>query len=274
MICAWKQLIRIFPTWLQNQLAQYEHHPLQDIRMRINSPPELIVSGKSIWLSHPISQEDLSFCISIASRYSPWAAATIEQGYLTVPGGHRIGVCGEAIIKNGHFCGIRTVTSICVRIARDFPGIAGNRDYSNRSILILGAPGWGKTTLLRDIARNLANRQEVCVIDERQELFPSGFQTGKRMDILIGCPKTQGITCALRTMGPEIIAVDEITDPEDCCQLLQAQGCGVKLLATAHASDLNEFNRRTVYAPLREHRVFDTILVLRRDKSFSVEEAR
>ena len=166
---------------------------------------------------------------------------------------------------------IRTLSSLCIRVARDFPGISGKHNYHGQSILILGAPGWGKTTLLRDISRKLSDTKTVCVIDERQELFPPGFQTGRKMDILSGCPKAAGIECALRTMGPDIIAVDEITAPEDCRALIQAFGCGVTLLATAHGNGLRDFLRREVYAPLRESHIFDTFLILHADKSFSQE---
>lgn len=271
MTCAWNDLLRILPQWLRYSVSPYENANLQEIRMRINSPPELVISGQSTWLPQFVRQEDLDFCVSTASRYSPWVAATAAQGYITAPGGHRIGMCGEAIVKNGLFCGIRTISSLCIRVARDFPGISGNRNYLNQSILILGAPGWGKTTLLRDIARNLSSQKSVCVIDERQELFPAGFQPGRKMDILSGCPKAAGIICALRTMGPDVIAVDEITAPEDCQSLIQAAYCGVTLLATAHANGLQEYFRRTVYAPLRECHIFDTFLVLHADKTFSME---
>ena len=271
MVCAWKELLGILPQWLRTAVSQYEQLCIQEIRMRINSPPELVIFGQSKWLSRVVTAEDLNFCVNTASRYSPWAAATAAQGYLTAPGGHRIGLCGEAVVKEGQFIGIRTLSSLCIRVARDFPGISGKHNYHGQSILILGAPGWGKTTLLRDISRKLSDTKTVCVIDERQELFPPGFQTGRKMDILSGCPKAAGIECALRTMGPDIIAVDEITAPEDCRALIQAFGCGVTLLATAHGNGLRDFLRREVYAPLRESHIFDTFLILHADKSFSQE---
>ena len=92
------------------------------------------------------------------------------------------------------------------------------------------------------------------------------------MDILLGCPKCQGIETVLRTMGPDCIAVDEITAQEDCQALIHAAGCGVRLIATAHAAGMSDFRRRNVYAPLRESRIFDTFLILEQDKSFHLEE--
>ena len=271
MRCAWEALLGILPPQLRKNVDVQGREEAQELRLRLGQAPELVMDGKSLLLPGSTSREELDYIVNAASRYSPWAAATAAQGYLTAPGGHRIGLCGEAVVKEGQFIGIRTLSSLCIRVARDFPGIAGKHNYHGQSILILGAPGWGKTTLLRDISRKLSDTKTVCVIDERQELFPPGFQTGRKMDILSGCPKAAGIECALRTMGPDIIAVDEITAPEDCRALIQAFGCGVTLLATAHGNGLRDYLRREVYAPLRESHIFDTFLILHADKSFSQE---
>ena len=255
MICLWKELLSILPHWLRGQLAPYAGN-LQELRMRCGRPSELVLGEGSKWLPGNVSQDDLNYCVNAASRYSPWAAATVSQGYITAPGGHRLGICGEAVMKDGIMTGIRSVHSICIRVARDFPGLA-------RRI---------QTTLLRDISRAIAEDDAVAVVDERQELFPPGFATGKRMDILYGCPKRQGVETVLRTMGPDCIAVDEITAPEDCQALIQASGCGVRLIATAHAAGMTDFRRRSVYSALRESRIFDTFLILEKDKTFHLEE--
>lgn len=271
MICPWKELLSILPQWLRGQLAPYEEE-LEEIRLRRGSAPELVLGRGSRWLEGTVSQEDLNFCVNTASRYSPWSASTVSQGYITAPGGHRLGLCGEAVVKDGHLAGIRSICSLCIRVARDFPGLAKRVRFRGQALLILGAPGWGKTTLLRDLARLTAQEQTVIVVDERQELFPPGFPTGKRMDILYGCPKREGIETVLRTMGPDCVVVDEITAAEDCQALLHASGCGVRLIATAHAAGMTDFRRRDVYAPLRESHLFDTFLILNRDKSFHMEE--
>ena len=271
MICPWKELLSILPQWLRGQLAPYEEE-LEEIRLRRGSAPELVLGRGSRWLEGTVSQEDLNFCVNTASRYSPWSASTVSQGYITAPGGHRLGLCGEAVVKDGHLAGIRSICSLCIRVARDFPGLAKRVRFRGQALLILGAPGWGKTTLLRDLARLTAQEQTVVVVDERQELFPPGFPTGKRMDILYGCPKREGIETVLRTMGPDCVGVDEITAAEDCQALLHASGCGVRLIATAHAAGMTDFRRRDVYAPLRESHLFDTFLILNRDKSFHMEE--
>jgi stage III sporulation protein AA len=238
----------------------------------------LCCGGQDYWLQDTVSREDINFVINTASRYSPWAAASIAKGYLTAPGGHRIGICGQAVIKNGEMSTVREISSLCIRVARDFPGIAGDAPKTG-SILIIGKPGSGKTTLLRDLIRMRSDsgKGSVAVVDERGELFPSYqgnacFLPGQRTDILSGCPKRQGIELLLRSMGPATIAVDEITAEEDCRGLLHALWCGVDLLATAHAGTISEFMKRPVYKPIIESRVFSTVLVMQPDKRWREEK--
>lgn len=271
MMCAWKELLGILPPRLRSEVDRHGRENLQELRLRINAPPELISGNGSQWLAYDVNRDDLNYCVNAASRYSPWSAATAAQGYITAPGGHRIGLCGEVVCKDGQVAGIREVRSLCIRVARDFPEIGLKAASAAGSILILGAPGWGKTTLLRDLIRQIALKQTVSVVDERGELFPEGFKRGKRMDVLTGCPKSAGVDMVLRTMGPDCIAVDEITAEEDCHTLLQAANCGVRLLATAHAASLSDYRSRSVYRPLAEQRIFETLLILRPDKSYRVE---
>ncbi len=271
MRCAWKELLDILPRWMITDVDALGRSSLQELRLRLDAPPELVSCDSVQRLGRQVSSEDLSYCVNAASRYSPWAAATIAQGFLTVSGGHRIGLCGEAVLKNKEITGIRKVTSLCIRVARDFPGIGSSAAGLRGSMLILGAPGRGKTTLLRDIARQISEKSTVAVVDERGEIFPSGFVRGDRMDVLTGVPKAGGVEMVLRTMGPEWIAVDEITAEEDCRSLLQAQGCGVRLLATAHAGSLDEFRVRPIYKALLDNHVFDYLLILHSDKSYGTE---
>ncbi len=271
MMCAWKELLGILPQRLRRDVDSLGKESLQELRLRMGAPPELVTGTGSRWLSGAVTREDLNFVVNTASRYSPWTAATVARGYLTAPGGHRIGLCGEAVCRNGSLEGIREISSLCIRIARDFPGIAEKAGNMRGSVLILGAPGWGKTTLLRDLIRQRGEKEQVSVVDERGELFPVGFSRGKRVDVLTGCPKGEGILTVLRTMGPSAIGVDEITEEEDCTALLQAANCGVHLLATAHALSLQDIRSRRIYAALLQNHVFDAFLVLHRDQSYSVE---
>lgn len=125
--------------------------------------------------------------------------------------------------------------------------------------------------MLRDLARKLAEREQVAVVDSRGELFPPGLTDGCPLDVLYGLTKGEGVEVLLKTMGPECIVVDEITSEEDCRGILQAANCGVRLAATAHAWDLEDYRRRRVYRPLLENLVFDCFVVLQRDKSFHQE---
>lgn len=265
MICAWQEFLSLLPRWMQQDVDTLGRDSLQELRLRINSPPQLNLGIRKAVLKRTVVRSDLEHVINAASGYSPWTAATISKGYLASSGGHRIGICGDAIVEEGVIRGIRSLYSLCIRIARDFPGI-GNRFLTNQSALILGAPGWGKTTLLRDIARTLASDREVAVIDERGELFPDGFSRGRNMDVLRFCPKPQGMDMLLKTMGPACIAMDEITSEEDGSALLHAARCGVQLLAAVHAVDLLDLSNRPIYRSILDAGIFENYIALGADK--------
>lgn len=271
MICAWKQLLSVLPPEIESQADRIGKETIQELRLRLDAPAEMITDSGSIWLNGTVKQDSLNYVVNAASRYSPWCASTMSKGYITAPGGHRIGICGDAVFHSDKPGSFQKITSLCIRVARDFPGIADNILETDNSILIVGAPGWGKTTLLRDLARRIAMDSVVCVVDEREELYPDGIQRGKRMDVLRGFPKAQGMDMVLRTMGPDYIAVDEITAQTDCDGLMRAANCGVKLLATVHASGMQDLKRRELYLSLLDRKVFQIIVLLRRDKSFCLE---
>lgn len=272
MKCAWNELMSILPPWLGREADRLGRESLQELRLRLGSPPELVCGDGSQWLDRAVTRDDLNFCINTASRYSPWASQSAAQGYITAPGGHRIGLCGEAVVNGGTMTGIRKVTSLCIRVARDFPGIGRTAAKLRGSILLIGPPGSGKTTLLRDIIRQVSEQEAVAVVDERGELFPGQFfETGRRLDVLTGCPKPAGIDMVLRTMGPSSLAVDEITAGADCEGLLRAGWCGVRLLATAHAASVRDLRCRALYQPLLKNQLFTHVLVLGRDKSWREE---
>lgn len=271
MICAWKQLLSILPPEIGSQVDISGRESLQELRLRLNAPAEMVTGAGSVWLRGTVRKEDLSYVVSAASRYSPWCASTMPRGYLTAPGGHRIGLCGDAPASTGSPGCYQRITSLCVRVARDYPGVADCIVDTWKSILIVGAPGWGKTTLLRDLARRIAQDRIVCVVDERGELYPEGMERGKRMDVLYGFSKTQGMDMVLRTMGPDYIAVDEITAEADCNGLIQAANCGVRLLATAHGTGMQDLKQRALYRKLLDRNIFQSCVLLRKDKSYCVE---
>lgn len=275
MKCEWEKLLAILPPPMRSDVDKLGKDRLQELRLRLGRPPSLEMGSGRRLLPESVTGEDILFVINAASRYSPWASATMAQGYLTAPGGHRIGLCGEVSVRDGEVTGIRTPTSLCIRVARDFPGIAAPAAACSGNILIVGAPSCGKTTLLRDLVRQISeiDKGSIAVMDERGELFPplSGFDPGPRTDVLTGCGKVKGLEIVLRTMGPACIAVDEVTSEEDCRALESALWCGVRIIATAHASGKQDLMGRNVYRKLISSGLFDWLIVMNRDKSWKAE---
>ena len=278
MKCAWQAYLNLLPHWMRQEVDQYGKESLQELHIRTGQCPIMHLGTGTRKLNRTVTKDDIAFVINAASEYSPWAARTLSKGFLTGQGGHRVGVCGVATVAEGVMRGITLPTSLCMRAARDFEGISGKAADVMDSLLIIGPPGSGKTTLLRDLIRTKSNSGQgnISVVDEREELFPlykgqACFSAGEHTDILSGCSKAEGIGAVLRSMNPSWIAVDEITEKGDCNALLQAGWCGVNLMATAHAGSLQDFLTRPVYKPLVDCKLFTTVLVLRRDKSWKME---
>lgn len=278
MICQWQELMRLIPPWMRQAVDEQGRQDAQEIRLRLNGRPEIVKKCGSTWIDGIVSSEDISFCLNTSTRYSPWTSESITDGYITAVGGHRIGLCGQCVYDGSRLKNVNGITSLCIRVARDYEGIS-REVYRNRgSILIIGSPGCGKTTFLRDLIRrtsDLGNRK-VAVVDERRELFPYNngsyfFNRGKHTDVLSGCRKAAGLDMLLRTMGPSVIAMDEITEQEDCRAISEAAWCGVQLIATAHAADKKDLFTRKIYSAILETKVFSTLITIRPDKSWKEE---
>ncbi len=208
--------------------------------------------------SEPFTAEDIADCFAELCRYSVHSYVNeIAEGYITLDGGHRVGICGTAVMKDGKIETLRDISSLNIRIARQVKGCAEElyRGIFDRphSLLLAGEPMSGKTTLLRDLTRILGERHKVTLIDSRNELSACvrGMPTldiGRHTDVLCGCPKSEGIMLALRSMSPEIIICDEIG--RDHAAVEQCLFCGVKLIASAHAGSIRELKRRRGIAEL------------------------
>lgn len=239
----------------------------------------LLPSGECPLGGEPVSERDLREVLERASQAS--AHTVLEQvrsGFVTLRGGHRIGLCGTASRKDGEVTSLRYLSSLSIRVARAVEGQAGEllteltENGAFLSTLILGPPGSGKTTLLRELIRTLSDGHgirphRVGVADERGEIAAlwqgkAQFRVGRQTDILDGCPKAEGLSILLRGMNPQVLAVDEITRPADADAIIEAAGCGAALLATAHGGSIADLKRRPVYRALLSEGIFRRVVVL------------
>ena len=277
-----KQIEMLLPEVYSQQIRPQDWNGLEELRFCHGSPVYLRYGDREQELWPQTDAFMVEEIIQRACQHSAYAHAdTIRQGYITVEGGHRIGICGLGITEAGIVRGIKEPGSLNIRIAKQVLGCAEKLFSEIRdSMLIVGPPGSGKTTLLRDVVRLLSDRrkQRVGLADERGELSAAvngrtQMNVGLRTDVLVNVPKSIAVMMLLRTMNPTWIAVDEITAAEDIAAMEQASYCGVKLLATAHGDSAEDLKNRPLYRKLMETGIFQQVVVLRRDKSYEIQEA-
>ena len=273
-------------------LSGRDREEIEELRLRRGFPLTAVLpSGERDLEGTPIGERHLRQVLENASQAS--AHTVLEQirnGFVTLRGGHRIGLCGTVSRRDGETVSLRYLSSLSIRVARAVGGQAAGvlpellENGVFQSTLILGPPGAGKTTLLRDLVRALSDGdgtppQRVGVADERGEIAAlwqgeAQFYVGRRTDVLDGYPKAEGLTILLRGMNPQVLAADEITHPADVAAVTEAAGCGAALLATAHGGGVEDLGRRPVYRALLAEGVFRRVVLVERrggGRAFKVE---
>ena len=283
----WKaSLLPLFPIRLQQELQKIDETlPLEEIRIRAGQPLQLCCSGYERLLQAVPTVGDCAAILERACEHSIYAwEEELKNGFITLTGGYRMGLCGKAVLKQGQTVAQTDITSLNIRIARACPGAADGvmplilrRDGTPCPVLIISPPGCGKTTLLRDIVRQLsaglhgAVPQRVCVVDERMELAGAvrglaQLALGPRTDVLSGFPKCEGIRMAVRVLSPEVIVTDELGTNAEADAVQEAAYCGVVTIASAHVRDISALSKRRTLMELVESGVFERVVLLGREE--------
>jgi len=260
---------------------------LEEIRIRIHRPIELTIKGVPQFLPYIVKPDDAVHLLNKISHFSIYTLEEeLKRGYITIEGGHRVGLAGKVILEESKVKAIRDISSFNIRIAREKIGIANqlvplllNRDQSWYHTMIIGPPQTGKTTLLRDIARIISSGDEhrslppykVGIIDERSEIAGSvsgipQMTFGPRIDVLDACPKAEGMMMMIRSMSPDVLIVDEIGRKEDADAIMEAINAGIKLITTTHGYSLGDIQKRPTLKPILEMANFQRYIELNRKK--------
>lgn len=248
----------------------------EEIRMRAGQRATVLLGSRELELPEcrKVTVRDLEAVLELATGASVHAAAdSIRRGFVTAAGGLRIGLCGVGIMGGGRTEGLRQLSALAIRLPSQHRG-CGDRLYRHlggremASTLLLAPPGAGKTTLLRELIRLLSeDGVRIALSDERGEVaavregLPQ-LDVGPRTDVMTGIPKAESTMMLLRSMSPMLMAVDEITAPEDVAALSTAANCGVTLLATAHGSGMEDLRHRPLYRRLLEERIFKNVVII------------
>ena len=252
---------------LEEERILFDH--IQEIKLRIGKPLIIIYRGKErMWKDVIVTKEEIKETLEYISNYSLYAYEhELKQGFITIEGGHRVGMAGQVIMEEGKIKNLKYISSINLRISHEvkncadkiFPYITYNKQMYHT--LLISPPRCGKTTLLRDIIRQVSDGNmwvkgcTVGVVDERSELGGCYLgnpqnEMGVRTDILDRCPKAEGMIMLIRSMAPQVIAVDEIGAQEDVHAIEYAMHCGCKMLATAHGYSMEEIQRKPIFEKL------------------------
>lgn len=292
-----EEIFKILSSKLRRilDISNIHYELLQELRLRIHSPFIIIYGGKEFFVSengkmeesaqrgYVVTATDLKETLEYISSFSLYAYEDeIRQGFITVQGGHRIGLAGKVILEQGKVKSVKHISFINIRMSHEVIGCGEcvlPYIYRNQHIchtLVISPPGCGKTTLIRDMVRLISNGNHehpgmtVGVIDERSEIgacyrgVPQN-DIGIRTDILDCCPKAEGMLMMIRTMSPKLIVVDEIGKMEDIDALAYVMNCGCQILATVHGSSVDDVKKKPVLRKLIEDKMFRRYIVLAGD---------
>jgi stage III sporulation protein AA len=278
-----EEIIAIFPLKIGELLKErLLKEQIYEFRIKIGKPI-LVYSkyGESIINYFP-TKEDMKSMIQRISNYSLYAyEEDIRQGFITIKGGHRIGIAGECVMEKGEVKTIRNISSINVRICREVIGCSDkvmkyiSSSHRIYNTIIISPPKCGKTTILRDITRNISNGvcslglngRKVVVIDERSEIGACHFgipqsDLGIRTDVLDNCLKREGLIMAIRSLSPEVLICDEIGTKGDIEALIMAFNSGVNIITTIHGFTVEDLYNRKVLGDLLDNKILERAIIL------------
>lgn len=278
------EILRLLPESISYSIRKRvgsNWHHLQEIRLRLYKPIELSFYNRTEWIKDcKFTTLERNYVLNQLSEHSLYRLETeLKEGFITVSGGHRVGLAGKVATEKGRIKGLQLITSFNIRIAQEVIGLAQsviNYMYHQSQplhTLLVGAPQSGKTTLLRDIARLMSEgtkqtpSKKVVIIDERSEIAAchngiSQFDLGNRIDIIDACPKADGIMMAIRSLSPDIIVVDEIGKQEDVNALLDVFHAGVTIISTVHGSSVTNVQKRHSLRTLFSSIIFERYISL------------